>query len=63
MVLFNGSCTAVRCFVICHSDGGGGDVVDGDAFTTIKDSKHRLRDDGTQYIALHFSAGADIFLM
>jgi hypothetical protein len=39
-----------------------GDVVDGDAFTTIKDSKHCLQDDGTRYVALHYTS-PDIFLM
>ena len=50
------------CLVV-WSGGGQSDVVDGDAFTTVKDSKHRLQDNGIRYVALHFSAGADIFLM
>jgi len=34
----------------------------GDNCTTIKDSKHRLQDDGTRYLAVYYSGGPDIFI-
>jgi len=33
-----------------------------DNCATIKDSKHRLQDDGTRYLAVHYSGGPDIFI-
>jgi len=37
-------------------------LVAGDSCTTIKDSKHRLQDDGSRYLAVFYSGGPDIFI-
>lgn len=37
-------------------------ATDPDNCSTIKDSKHRLEDDGTRYLAVYYSGGPDIFI-